>query len=83
MSEKTEEKKTFRKKVILPSDKDETLVKVKPLKPPKFEEKTAPVRLNAAAILREEARLKKLEEAEKIKIANFMIDMRDDREFDS
>ena len=83
MAEKTEEKKTFRKKVVLPSDKDETLVKVKPVKLPKLEDKTAGVRLNAAAILREDARLKKIEEAEKAKIASFMIDMRDDREFDS
>ena len=83
MAEKTEEKKTFRKKVVLPSDKDETLVKLKPAKLPKFEDKTAPVRLNAAAVMREEARLKKQEEDEKKRIANFMIDMRDDREFDS
>lgn len=83
MAEKTEEKKTFRKKVLLPSDKDETLVTIKAKKNPKLDNKTAPVRLNAAAILREEARLRKLEEAEKAKIANFMIDMRDDREFDS
>ena len=82
MAEKNEEKKTFRKKVELPSDKDETLVKVKPLRAPKLENKSAAVRLNAAAILREEARLKKQEEDEKKRIANFMIDMRDDREFD-
>ena len=82
MAEKLEEKKTFRKKVVLPSDKDETQVKIKPIKPPRFEDKTAQVRQNAAAILREEARLKKLEEAEKIRVANFMIDMRDDQEFD-
>jgi hypothetical protein len=82
MAEKSEEKKTFRKKVTLPSDKDETQVKIKPKALPKFEEKTAAVRLNAAAILREEARLKKLEEAEKAKLANFMIDMRDDKEFE-
>ncbi|OMJ75821.1 hypothetical protein SteCoe_24959 [Stentor coeruleus] len=83
MAEKAEEKKTFRKKVILPSDKDETLVKVKPRPLPNYEEKTAQIRLNAAAILREEARLKKQEEEEKKRIANFMIDMRDDREFES
>ncbi|OMJ88010.1 hypothetical protein SteCoe_10166 [Stentor coeruleus] len=82
MAEKPEEKKTFRKKVILPSDKDETLVKVKPKKMPNYDEKSANIRLNAAAILREEARLKKQEEEEKKRIANFMIDMRDDREFD-
>lgn len=82
MAQKTEEKKTFRKKVELPSDKDETLVKIKPVKNPKYENKSAAIRLNAAAILREEARLRKQEEDEKKRIANFMIDMRDDREFD-
>ena len=83
MSETPAEKKTFRKKVLLPSDKDETLIKVKPQKAPRLEDKTAAVRLNAAAILREEARLRKLEAAEKARVANFMIDMRDDREFDT
>lgn len=82
MAEKLEEKKTFRKKVILPSDKDETLVKIMPRRMPNYEEKIAQIRLNAAAIMREEARLKKQDEDEKKKLANFMIDMRDDREFD-
>mmetsp|Transcript_9347 Transcript_9347/g.13912 ORF Transcript_9347/g.13912 Transcript_9347/m.13912 type:complete len:470 (+) Transcript_9347:1264-2673(+) len=76
------EKQTYRKKVALPSDKDETQVKVKPRKKPNFNQKPAEVKLNAAAILREEARLKKEEEAERKRLESFMIDMRDDSQYE-
>lgn len=80
--EQKTEKKTFRKKVVLPSDKDETQVKIKPKPLPKFGEKQASVRLNAAAILREEARLKKLEMEEKAKFEAAMIGLRDASDFE-
>lgn len=78
----TTEKKTFRKKVVLPSDKDETKVKFKPASLPKLDDKLAHVRLNAAAILREEARFKKEDELERIRLNAFMIEMRDHTEFE-
>ena len=77
------DKKTFRKKVELPSDKDETKVKVKPKAIPDHSNQSAQVRLNAAAILREEARLRKEEEAKKAKLEAAMIDMRDESEFEN
>eukprot|EP00359_Climacostomum_virens_P000206 CAMPEP_0204897380 /NCGR_PEP_ID=MMETSP1397-20131031/701_1 /ASSEMBLY_ACC=CAM_ASM_000891 /TAXON_ID=49980 /ORGANISM="Climacostomum Climacostomum virens, Strain Stock W-24" /LENGTH=449 /DNA_ID=CAMNT_0052065117 /DNA_START=75 /DNA_END=1424 /DNA_ORIENTATION=- len=49
---------------------------------PEFSEKPGQVRLNAAAILREEARLKKQEQAERKKIEALVVDMRDASEFE-
>lgn len=82
MSGVQSEKKTFRKKVVLPRDKDETKVKVKPRQLPDYAEKAGKVRLNTAAILREEARFKKQEEAERKRVEALVVDMRDSSEFD-
>lgn len=76
------EKPTFRKKVELPSDQDETQVKLKPIPTPNHSAHPAQVRLNAAAILREDARLRKEEQAQKAKLDAALIDMRDASEFE-
>jgi hypothetical protein len=76
-------KQTFRKKVVLPSDKDETKVRPVPRPVPKFEETKAQVKLNTAAILREEARVKRLETEEHAKLENKLLALRDASEFNS
>jgi hypothetical protein len=76
------EKKTFRKKVVLPRDTDETKVKVIPRQLPNYSDKSGQVRLNAAAILREEARLKKQEQIERKRVEALVVDMRDGSEFE-
>lgn len=76
-------KTTFRKKVVLPSDKDETLVKLKPKAVPAFEEKKAHVKLNKAAILAEEARIRKVEAEENKQLEGKLLDLRDSSEFDA
>lgn len=78
-----EEKKTYRKKVILPSDFDETTIKPVPKPVPKFHKKPAQVRMNTAAILREEARVKREEEAERQKLEAALIGLRDASEFEN
>jgi hypothetical protein len=83
MEETQPKKQTFRKKVVLASDIDENKVRTIPKPIPKFEEKKAHVKLNTAAILREEHRIKKLESEENNQLESKLLDLRDASEFNA
>lgn len=82
MSSQAPTKQTFRKKVVLPSDKDETKVRIPPRPLPNYQKSDAVVKLNAAALRREEAMRRQKESEQAAKLRDFMINMRDESEFE-
>ena len=68
--------------MVLPSDKDETKVRVPPRPMPNYQKSDAVIKLNAAALRREEATRKQKESEQAAKLRDFMINMRDESEFE-